>query len=105
MCAVIFILVTCADTAQAEGIADKLVNERLAACVHIMPPHKSVYHWQGQVTRAAEVNILIKTQSTLFDAVKAAVLAVHSYDVPCIVSWRAEDGHQPFMDWVTAQTG
>ena len=100
----IFILVTCADTPQAEKIAEKLIAERLAACVHIMPPHQSIYRWQGKVERTVEVNLLIKTQSTLFDAVKAAVLDIHNYDVPCIVSWRAEDGHGPFLDWVSEQT-
>ena len=100
----IFILVTCADTAQAEDMAYKLVEDRLAACVQVMPPHKSVYTWQGQVQSAAEVNLLIKTQSTLFDAVKAVVLRMHSYEVPCIVSWRVEDGHRPYLEWLAAQT-
>ena len=100
----IFILVTCADATQAEVIAHKLVEDRLAACVQIMPPHKSVYRWQGKVESAAEVNILIKTQSTLFDAVKGAVLALHSYEVPLIASWRAEDVHEPYQEWLLAQT-
>lgn len=100
----IFILVTCADAAQAQAIAHKVVEDRVAACAHIMPPHQSVYRWQGKVESAAEVNLLIKTQSALFEAVKATVLDIHSYEVPCIVSWRAEEGHAPYLEWLAAQT-
>jgi periplasmic divalent cation tolerance protein len=97
-------LVTCADGAQAETIARALVDRRLAACVHIMPPHKSVYRWQGKAHEGAETNILIKTRAALFAEVEAAVMALHSYDVPCIVSWEAAQGHAPFMAWVDGQT-
>lgn len=100
----IFILVTCADAAEAETIARAVVEKQLAACAHVMAPHTSLYRWQGRVERATEVNVLIKTQSTLFDAVKAEVLAMHGYEVPGIVSWRAEDGHGPFLAWVSEQT-
>lgn len=100
----IFILVTCADTAQAEMIAHKVVEDRVAACAQIMSPHHSVYRWQDKVESATEVNLLIKTQSALFDAVKAAVLGIHSYEMPCIVSWRVEEGHAPYLEWLAAQT-
>ena len=85
-------------------IAQALVERRLAGCVQIMPQHKSVYRWQDKVEVATEVNLLIKTQIALFDAVKTAVLGIHSYEVPCIVSWRVEDGHGPYLEWLTAQT-
>jgi len=97
-------MVTCADAAQAEKIAHKVVEDRLAACAQIMPPHKSVYRWQDKIEVGTEVNLLIKTQMALFDAVRTAVLGIHSYEVPCIVSWRVEDGHGPYLEWLTAQT-
>lgn len=100
----IFILVTCADAAQAEAIAGRVVEERLAACAHVMPPHRSVYRWQGKIERAEEVNILIKTRAERFEDVRRAVLAMHSYEVPCIVSWPAAQGHGPYMDWIVEQT-
>jgi periplasmic divalent cation tolerance protein len=100
----ILILVTCADAAQAEIIARALVDRSLAACVHIMPPHKSVYRWEGRMQEGAETNILIKTRAALFADVEAAVISLHSYDVPCIVSWDAAQGHAPFLSWVDGQT-
>lgn len=100
----IFILVTCADNEEAKTIAHALVEERLAACVHIMPPHNSVYRWQGKLEQAQEVNILIKTQSHLFESVGARVRALHSYEVPCIVSWTVEKGHPPYIEWLVQQT-
>ena len=100
----IFILVTCADAGQADAIAHKVVESRLAACVQVMPPHRSVYRWQGKVESAEEINILIKTRAERFEDVRQAVLAMHSYEIPCIVSWPVAQGHGPFVDWVAEQT-
>lgn len=100
----IFILVTCPSLDEAETIAGFVVERRLAACAHVMAPHRSVYRWQGKVERAEEINILIKTSAERFDDVRQAVLAMHSYEVPCIVSWPAAEGHGPYMDWVGEQT-
>ncbi|MBU0858542.1 MAG: divalent-cation tolerance protein CutA [Alphaproteobacteria bacterium] len=100
----IFVFVTCVDEAEAARIAEMVVEQKLAACAHIMPPHRSVYRWQGKVEQAAEVNLLIKTRADLFEDVRSAVAAAHSYDVPCIVSWPVTDAHAPFLDWVQAET-
>jgi periplasmic divalent cation tolerance protein len=100
----IFILVTCAGRDEAQTIAAALVDERLAACVHIMPAHTSLYRWQGKVEQAEEVNILVKTRAERFESVRERVVALHSYDVPCIVSWVADNGHAPYLAWLAEQT-
>lgn len=100
----IFILATCTDSAQAEAIGRTLVEQRLAACAHIMQPHRSIYRWQGKVETAQEVNLLIKTRAPLFEDVRKAVVALHSYEVPAIVSWPVSAGHEPYLAWLTEQT-
>jgi periplasmic divalent cation tolerance protein len=96
--------VTCVDEAEATRIAEMLVEHRLAACVHIMLPHRSVYRWQGKIEQTAEVNLLIKTRADLFEDVRNAVVAAHSYEVPCVVSWPITDAHAPYLDWVHSET-
>ncbi len=100
----IFIYVTCASREEADKIADALVDAKLAACVNIMAAHESVYRWQGKIEKAAEIGILIKTRNDLFEAVKDKVLALHSYDCPCIASWPIEKGHAAYLDWIKAET-
>lgn len=101
----ISILVTCADEAEATRIADHVVEHRLAACAQIMPPHRSVYRWQGKIERAAETNLLIKTEDALYPAIRDAVTALHSYTVPAIIAWPATAVNEPYAQWLAGQVG
>lgn len=101
----ILIFVTCVSEAEAENIAKLVIDKNLAACAHIMPPHKSIYRWQGKVEQAAECNLLIKTQSHHFDAVRDTVIQSHSYEVPAIFAMPVTHIHEPYADWLRAQTG
>ncbi|HBR67988.1 MAG TPA: divalent-cation tolerance protein CutA [Rhodospirillaceae bacterium] len=100
----IFIYVTCASREEAGKIADALVESGLAACVNIMGAQESVYRWQGKIEKASETGILIKTRDDLFEAVKDKVLALHSYDCPCIAAWPVTKGHAPYLEWINAET-
>jgi periplasmic divalent cation tolerance protein len=101
---VLFVYITCADNDEAKKIAQALVEERLAACANIMAGHESIYHWQGKIETAREVVVILKTREDLFDALKARVLELHSYDCPCIVAMPIEKGHQAFLEWVEEET-
>jgi periplasmic divalent cation tolerance protein len=100
---VLLVLVTCADEAEAIRIGHALVQRRLAACVHLRP-HQAIYRWQGRIERAAEFTLLAKTTAARFAALRDAVLALHSYDLPAILAVPVTDGHQPFLAWVAAET-
>ncbi len=88
-----------------DRIADALVAERLAACVHVLPRIASVYRWQGAIVREAEVPLVIKTRDALFDAVAAAITGLHPYDVPAIHAVSAVAVTAETLDWLLAETG
>lgn len=91
--------------AHAEKIADALVNERLAACVNIVGPVRSVYEWKGKAERDTEFTLLIKTTAERMPALTTRVRALHPYEVPEVVALplAADEGYGPYLDWVRAQ--
>lgn len=76
-----------ADAAQAERIGTIVVEERLAACINILPPLRSIYRWRGEVMRAEEVAAILKTSAQRTEALIARIAELHDYDVPCVVGW------------------
>jgi periplasmic divalent cation tolerance protein len=93
-------LCTCPDQAVAERIAASLLEGKLAACVNILPGIVSMYRWQGEIARDAEVLLLIKTSAERRDAMQQALRDMHPYEVPEIISLPVTAGHQPYIDWV-----
>lgn len=83
----------------ARRLAKILVDEKLAACVQLLPI-ESVYRWDGAVRNEDEVLLLIKTRTALFDAAIARIKAAHPYTVPEIVGWPFSAGHRPYLDWI-----
>jgi len=100
----IIIYVTYPDKEEAQKISEALVDSRLVACANMFAPHDSMYWWGGKVECAQEVAVIYKTTSEQFEAVETKIKALHSYDVPCIVSWAIEKGHKPYLDWVNLET-
>jgi len=95
---------TATDQAEAETIAEALINQRLAACVNILGGIRSVFHWNGGVDRDDEVALTAKTRADLVDRITTCVTSLHSYDCPCIVSIPIDSGHAPFLDWIAEET-
>lgn len=100
----VFIYMTCKDHAEADKIVKTLLDERLIACANVFAPHKSYYNWEGRVENEPEVAVLMKTKASQFTTAKDRIVALHSYECPCVVSWPIEQGHTPFMDWIVAET-
>ncbi len=88
----------------AEKIADKLVGDRLAACVNILGGVRSIYTWKGEVCRDDELLLVIKSRAALFESLRAAVIALHPYEVPEIISLPIQEGHEPYMQWLRENT-
>lgn len=80
------VLITASATDEAERIARALVDERLAACVNIIPSVRSIYRWKGKVESEDEVLLVAKSSHRLFDRLSARIVELHSYDVPEIVA-------------------
>jgi len=98
------VLVTCQDAAEAESIANTLVEEKLAACVNIAPSVKSIYRWKGKIERASEAMLFIKTRSDLFEQLSARIKQKHSYSCPEIISLPITQGFGPYLEWLKEST-
>jgi periplasmic divalent cation tolerance protein len=94
------VLTTAGSEDEARKIARHLVEHRLAACVNLIPRVESVYRWQGKVESAAEWLLLIKTTSQKFSAVRDAIAALHSYEVPECVMLSIEDASAAYLRWL-----
>lgn len=97
-------LTTLPDAASAQTLAEHLVSVRLAACVNILAPCRSVYRWQGKVENAEEVPLLIKTTADRYPALEAAIRAQHPYELPEIVAVPMDRGLPAYLAWVAAET-
>jgi periplasmic divalent cation tolerance protein len=94
-----------ASAEEAERIGRTAVDERLAACVNILGPVRSIYRWQGAIETAGEVAAIFKTASGQVDALMTRIAGLHSYDVPCIVTWPVDKLLRPYADWVEGSVG
>jgi len=92
------------DRASAEKLAEALIHKRVAACVNILAPCRSVYRWKGAVQHAEEYPVLIKTTRERYAALEAAIREVHPYELPEIVAVPIERGLPAYLDWVATET-
>ncbi len=102
---VVLVLSTVPDDPSAERIARTLVEEKLAACVNLFSPMRSVYRWKGDVEWATERQIVIKTSSALVPAVRARLKALHSYELPECLVVPVADGAPDYLAWIADQLG
>ena len=98
------IFVTVGSEDEAEKIAEGLVEERLAACVSIVPKIRSIYTWKGKVEREEELLLIIKTKEELFERVRDRVKELHSYEVPEIIAIPVTNGLKEYLDWIDEVT-
>lgn len=94
-----------ANAGEAERIGRVAVKERLAACVNILGPIRSIYRWQGSIEAADEVAAIFKTTEAMADLLITRIAALHGYDVPCIASWPVERVLAPYAAWVEESVG
>ena len=102
--AVLLVITTLPDRAAAEKLADALVEARVAACVNILAPCRSVFRWKEAVQHDEEHPLLIKTTTERYAALEAAIRARHPYELPEIVAVPVERGLPGYLDWVAQET-
>lgn len=101
----ILVLCTCPDQASAATLAESLIQQRLVACVNILPGLESVYRWEGKIERAAEHLLLIKTERRVYTALQAHIQQHHPYQVPEIIAVPIVAGSTDYLQWVSACIG
>jgi periplasmic divalent cation tolerance protein len=100
----LLVLTNLPDRAAAERLADLLVEKRLAACVNILAPCRSVYRWNGAVQHDEEHPMLIKTTAERYPELEKALRAGHPYELPEIVAVPIERGLPAYLEWVASET-
>ena len=95
---------TCPDAESAGRIATTLVDERLAACVSLLPGVRSVYRWQGRVETADEVLLLAKTTAQAYPALQARLLELHPHELPELLVVESALGLPAYLQWVADET-
>lgn len=94
------VLTTASSLEDSERIARHLVEQRLAACVNIVPKIASVYRWEDKVEEAQEHLLVIKTTEAAFARLREAIRQLHSYQVPECIALAVEEGSLPYLQWI-----
>jgi periplasmic divalent cation tolerance protein len=101
----ILILITVPSQQVGEQIAKALLEQRLAACVNILPQVHSLYLWQGKINSDQELLLLVKSRADLFaERLAPAVKALHPYEVPEIIALPVALGSAEYLDWIDQET-
>ena len=97
-------LISAPDAEAARRIARTLVEERLAACVNVVPGVTSIYRWEGELQEDAELLLVAKTSEALLPALAERLAVIHPYALPELVALTPSGGSERYLDWVRAET-
>jgi periplasmic divalent cation tolerance protein len=100
----LLVLTNVPERAVAERLADMLVEKRLAACVNILAPCRSVYRWKGALQHDEEHPMLIKTTTERYPALEQALRAAHPYELPEIIAVPLAQGLPAYLEWLAGET-
>lgn len=100
----VIIWCTCPDRHTADTIARHLVDQRLAACVNLLPGVTSVYRWRAKVEKGEEIMLMIKTRASAWGELEAAVQALHPYEVPELLMVPVAGGAETYLAWLAEST-
>ncbi len=97
----VVIFITAATEKEAKRIANALLTQKKAACVSILPGVDSTFWWKSKIDSAAEVLLVVKTESRLLEATVKLVRKLHSYDVPEIIALPIIGGNEEYLEWIS----
>ena len=100
----VIVWTTIATTADGRGMASMLVNERLAACVNVLPEMESTYRWKGQVETEHERQVIMKTTAARIAALRARVHELHEYEMPEFIVLPIVGGSDAYLNWIREST-
>jgi uncharacterized protein involved in tolerance to divalent cations len=94
------VFVTAPNVERAERIAAAVVEERLAACVNILPGCRSIYRWQGELHNDEEALMIVKSSRAAFAALERRIVELHDYDVPEVIAVEIADGSPGYLSFL-----
>lgn len=94
------VITTAPEQSLGERLVRTVVDERLAACGTVLPGAVSIYRWEGEVARAEEVLVVLKTANDSVETLTERLVSLHPYEVPEVLVVGVEGGHAPYLDWV-----
>lgn len=98
------LLVLCnCPTGEADDIAKSLVEERLVACVNVLPEVRSIYRWDGKTCVETESTLLLKTTADAYSALEKRIVELHSYDTPEVIALEPHHVFEKYAAWVDAE--
>ena len=100
----VLVFITVDSQENAQKIASKLLAERKAACVNIIPKVESQYWWQGKIESANELLLIVKTRAALIDELIKLVKENHPYSVPEIIAMPIIGGNKDYLQWIEKET-
>jgi len=103
MAKICFIYLTASSKKEAERIAKTLLLQKLAACCNIFKM-ESFYWWRKEIERSEEYGMVVKTRKVLVGKIIKTIKKIHSYSIPCIVSFDVKEGNKEFLDWIEKAT-
>jgi len=101
----IVVFSTCDSEEQAGRIAHALLDQRLAACVNILPGVRSIYRWKGRIEDASEWMLIIKSRRDLMEQLRTAIAKIHTYEVPELLAVPVVDGSDAYLAWLDRELG
>lgn len=99
------VLSTCASAEEAAALARRLLEERVAACVNVVPGVRSFYWWKGEIEESGEWLLVIKTSFDRLDRLRAALEAAHSYELPEVLALPVAGGSARYLAWLDRELG
>ncbi len=96
----IVVITTAGTEDQANLLAQELVERRHSCCVNIVPVHRSIYRWQGEICTDSEYMLVIKSREEEYEAIEKAIKELHSYDLPEILCFNVSRGEEGFLQWI-----
>lgn len=100
----LLVLTNLPDQASAKELANYLISRKLAACINILAPCTSIYHWQGETESATEIPLLIKTTKACYAALEEAIRQQHPYELPEIIHVPITGGLPAYLTWLNGET-
>ena len=97
------VYITTSGLIESKKIAKMLLEEKLAACINIIPTVESIYLWKGKIEEDSESIMLVKTRSELVENVIKKVEEVHSYEIPCVLEITLNKGSKTYLKWMKSE--